>query len=75
MKIDKNLNTRIAKKMKQVRKSNGLTLEQVGKALEISAQQVQKYEVSATQIPFSKLFLFLEFFKIPSDEFFKELQD
>ena len=75
MKVDKTLNARIAKKMKKIRKSNGLTLEQVSKVLEVSPQQVQKYEVKYTQVPFSKLFLFLEFFSISSDTFFQDLED
>ena len=65
------INDIIAHKMKIIRKINGLNLEEVGVILNVSAQQVQKYETGATQIPFSKLFLFVNAFQLSPNFFFQ----
>jgi transcriptional regulator with XRE-family HTH domain len=72
---DKKINKIIASKMKLVRKVKGLSLEEVGKILGVSTQQAQKYETGATQVPFSKLFLFASYFNIKPDFFFTEGED
>lgn len=66
------VNRNIASKMKMVRKMKGLSLNDVSKILNVSPQQAQKYETGATQVPFSKLFIFANHFGIPPEFFFKE---
>ena len=75
MKNYEDLNKKIAIKMKEIRKQNRCTLEMVSISLEISPQQMQKYEANITQIPFSKLYLFLEKFNIAPIEFFNDIQN
>ena len=68
------LNKKIASKLKEIRKQNKYTLEDVGKFLSISPQQLQKYEANITKVPFSKLYMFLERFNISPQEFFESLE-
>jgi transcriptional regulator with XRE-family HTH domain len=70
--MSKDINNTIASKMKMVRKMNGLNLNDVSKILNVSPQQVQKYESGITRVPFSKLFLFASYFKISPEFFFKK---
>lgn len=58
---EKEFNLRIARKLKFLRKRMGLTGEQVGKILDVSFQQVQKYEKGGTKISIYKLYIFLEY--------------
>ena len=66
------INNTIASKMKMIRKMNNLNLNDVSKILSVSPQQVQKYETGATQVPFSKLFLFAKHFGISPEFIFKK---
>ena len=64
------LNKKFGIQMKQIRKDKKLTLKQLSAFLEITPQQLQKYEANKTQIPFSKLYLFIEVLKLKPDDFF-----
>jgi transcriptional regulator with XRE-family HTH domain len=58
---EKEFNARISKRMKVIRETLGLTLEDLGKILNISFQQVGKYELGKSDISFYKLHLFLDY--------------
>jgi len=73
--IKDNINHKIGLKMRQIRRAQKLTLREIGEWLEVSPQQVQKYEVNATEIPFSKLYLFLQIFNIAPEKFFELEKD
>jgi transcriptional regulator with XRE-family HTH domain len=73
--VKDNLNHKIGLKMRQIRRAEKLTLREIGEWLEVSPQQVQKYEVNATEIPFSKLYLFLQIFNISPERFFEVEND
>lgn len=71
---DPDINKKIAKKMRMARKTKGLNLVQVGEMLHVSPQQAQKYETGATQIPFSKLSMFITNLGLNPGFFFDEFQ-
>lgn len=73
MKHQDNFNNSIAIKMRKTRKEHNLTLEEVSGYLGVSPQQLQKYETNVTKIPISKMYIFLNIFKIPLEEFFKDI--
>jgi transcriptional regulator with XRE-family HTH domain len=58
---EKEFNTRISKRMKVIRETLNLTLEDLGKILNVSFQQAQKYENQDSDISFYKLHLFLDY--------------
>lgn len=66
----KALNQILGSKMKQIRKSRKLSLKDISYYLEITPQQLQKYETNITQIPFSKLYLFIQALELDPTEFF-----
>jgi transcriptional regulator with XRE-family HTH domain len=68
-----NLNASIGTKMRTIRNNNNLTLEKVAKYLEVSPQQLQKYETNITKVPISKMYIFLNIFNIPLEEFLKDI--
>lgn len=57
---EKEFNTRIARRIRAVRQSVGLTLEDLGKILNVSTQQVQNYEIKHN-ISLYKLCIFLDY--------------
>ena len=60
----------VAKRMKIARLLRGLSQQQLGKALGISIQQIQKYEKATNRISSGKLYYLAEFLKLPITYFF-----
>lgn len=64
----------IANNFKIARKLRGLTLEDLGKILGITGQQVQKYEVGLSRIPLDKLIITSTVLKFDMEFFLKKFK-
>lgn len=65
----------VGKKLKNLRVLRGLTQTDVAKGLDISFQQVQKYELGRNRISASKLFEISRILDVPPSYFFDGLSD
>lgn len=65
----------VGKKLKQLRVLRGLTQTDVANGLEISFQQVQKYELGRNRISASKLFEISNILDVPPAYFFDGLNE
>jgi transcriptional regulator with XRE-family HTH domain len=63
----------IGKKIRIFRKMNDLTLEDVSHEVNISYQQIQKYETGDSSISAEMLFKFSQLFNTPIENFFHEI--
>lgn len=63
----------VGKKLKNLRVLRGLTQTDVAKGLDISFQQVQKYELGRNRISASKLFEIANILNVPPSYFFDGL--
>lgn len=72
MSYDENKITRvIAKNIRKAREARFKTQEHLAKVLNISHQQVQKYEEGKNRISPAKLYILALYFDIPVQEFYK----
>ena len=62
----------VARNIKIRRKMLGLSQTEIGDHLEVSVQQVQKYEYAKNRISSGKLYKIAQLLKAPIDYFFKE---
>lgn len=62
----------VARNIKMRRRMLGLSQGEVGNHLEISIQQVQKYEYGKNRISSGKLYKIAQLLKAPIEYFFKE---
>ncbi len=69
------VDTHVGKKLKQMRVMRGLTQTDVANGLNISFQQVQKYELGRNRISASKLFELSRILNVPPAYFFDGLTD
>jgi len=60
----------IGKNIRLARKTKGISQAELGEALGISFQQIQKYERGANRISASKLHMMSRLLKIPLESFF-----
>lgn len=65
----------VSKKLKLRRMILGLSQQQLGAAVGVSIQQVQKYEKATNRISSGKLYSFAQFLKVPLDYFFTQIDD
>jgi transcriptional regulator with XRE-family HTH domain len=65
-------NSEIGAKIRQLRTQAGLTQERIAEKLEITFQQVQKYEKGLTKVNLIKLQQIAEIFQVPVSAFFEE---
>lgn len=65
----------VGHKLKQLRVLRGMTQTEVAQGLEISFQQVQKYELGRNRISASKLFEISRILKVPTSYFFDGLEN
>ncbi len=63
-------NQTIGANLRHLRISKGFTQKQVATALDVSFQQIQKYETGQNRLPIEKLLLLRELFAIPLENFF-----
>lgn len=66
--------TFVGNKLKALRKERGLTQTQVGVALGLTFQQIQKYERGTNRISASKLHQLAEVLKVSPEHFFEGLE-
>ncbi len=61
----------IGQNLKQLRIASGLTQSEVGQAIGVSYQQIQKYEVGGNRLTAEKLYKLKVFYDVPYEAFFK----
>jgi transcriptional regulator with XRE-family HTH domain len=66
------VNKRIAERLKMIRHIRGFSLKDIGEKLNMTYQQVQKYEAGKNNIPLCKLLILSEIFNVKMDIFFAE---
>lgn len=72
-KKEKELNSRIGYKIREIRKKKNMSQEAVANIFNISYQQVQKYESGKNRISAARLILLLHFMKVSTREFFEKI--
>ena len=66
---------KVSRKLKMRRIMMGCSQHDLGKAVGVSIQQIQKYEKATNRISSGKLFAFSKFLKVPVTYFFDENDD
>ena len=69
------LNQHLGKKLRLRRTSLGLTQTQVAKAINVTFQQIQKYEKGTNGVSSARLLQLSSFLKVPIKYFFEDYQD
>ena len=69
------LNQHLGKKLRLRRTSLGLTQTQVAKAINVTFQQIQKYEKGTNGVSSARLLQLASFLKVPIKYFFEDYQD
>ncbi len=64
----------IGKNLMRLRKHIGLSREEIAALLNVSYQQVQKYEQGINRFPIESLFLLQKFYNVPYEYFFSGLE-
>lgn len=70
-----NVDRLVSKRLKMRRMMLGLSQQDLGVAVDVSIQQVQKYEKASNRISSGKLFTFSKFLKVPVSYFFEQGED
>lgn len=65
----------VSRRLKMRRMILGLSQNDLGKAVDVSIQQVQKYEKATNRISSGKLFAFAKFLKVPISYFYDQNED
>ncbi len=65
----------VSKRLKVRRMMLGLSQQDLGNAVDVSIQQIQKYEKASNRISSGKLFTFSKFLKVPISYFFEQGDD
>jgi transcriptional regulator with XRE-family HTH domain len=69
------LNQHLGKKLRLRRTSLGLTQTQVAQAINVTFQQIQKYEKGTNGVSSARLLQLANFLKVPIKFFFEDYQD
>ena len=69
------LNQHLGKQLRFRRSSLGLTQTQVARAINVTFQQIQKYEKGTNGVSSSRLLQLANFLKVPIKYFFEEFKD
>jgi transcriptional regulator with XRE-family HTH domain len=69
------LNQHLGKQLRARRSSLGLTQTQVARAINVTFQQIQKYEKGTNGVSSSRLLQLANFLKVPFNYFFEEFKD
>jgi transcriptional regulator with XRE-family HTH domain len=70
--METNFNIRLGKKLRLVRLSLGLTQTKVAQAINVTFQQIQKYEKGTNGVSSSRLMQLSQFLKTPINYFYEE---
>ena len=73
--VSAQLNQHLGKKLRLRRTSLGLTQTQVAKAINVTFQQIQKYEKGTNGVSSARLLQLANFLKVPIKYFFEDYQD
>ncbi len=65
----------IGQKIREARSKKGFTQEKLGEHLELTFQQIQKYEKGANRVSASRLYLISKFLNQPLTYFFNEPEE
>ena len=70
-----NIDRLVSKRLKVRRMMLGLSQQDLGNAVDVSIQQIQKYEKASNRISSGKLFTLSKFLKVPISYFFEQGDD
>ncbi len=70
-----NIDRLVSQRLKMRRMILGLSQQDLGNAVDVSIQQVQKYEKASNRISSGKLFTLSKFLKVPISYFFEQGDD
>ncbi len=73
--MDGNFNIHLGKKLRMRRLSLGLTQTKVANAINVTFQQIQKYEKGTNGVSSSRLMQLSDFLKVPVTYFYEEYAD
>jgi len=73
--MDKNFNIHLGKKLRMRRLSLGLTQTKVANAINVTFQQIQKYEKGTNGVSSSRLMQLSSFLKVPITYFYEDYID
>tara|TARA_B100001027_G_scaffold210595_1_gene177904 strand:+ start:2522 stop:2887 length:366 start_codon:yes stop_codon:yes gene_type:complete len=73
--VSAQLNQHLGKKLRLRRTSLGLTQTQVAQAINVTFQQIQKYEKGTNGVSSARLLQLSSFLKVPIKYFFEDYQD
>ena len=73
--MEENFNVHLGKKLRMRRLSLGLTQTKVANAINVTFQQIQKYEKGTNGVSSSRLIQLSNFLKVPITYFFEDFSD
>lgn len=68
-----NIDKHVGEKLRHLRLIKGLSQEKLAETVDVSIQQIQKYEKGTNRVSSGKLFLFAQLLKVQVTYFFEEL--
>lgn len=63
----------VGKRLRKIREASGISQKQLGDSLNISFQQIQKYEKGTNRVSASKLFVCAKLLNVSVEYFFEEI--
>jgi len=73
--MEENFNIHLGRKLRMRRLSLGLTQTKVAQAINVTFQQIQKYEKGTNGVSSSRLMQLSQFLKVPITYFYEEYKD
>ena len=73
--MEENFNIHLGKKLRMRRLSLGLTQTKVAQAINVTFQQIQKYEKGTNGVSSNRLMQLAQFLKVPIIYFFEDFKD
>ena len=73
--MEENFNINLGKKLRMRRLSLGLTQTKVAEAINVTFQQIQKYEKGTNGVSSSRLMQLSQFLKVPITYFYEDYKD
>ena len=73
--MEENFNIHLGKKLRMRRLSLGLTQTKVAQAINVTFQQIQKYEKGTNGVSSARLMQLSQFLKVPITYFYEEYKD
>lgn len=67
-----NFNIILGKKIREIRKAQSISLNKLAQAMNVSYQQLQKYETGTNRISAEKLFEVAQFLNVEAHQFFPD---